>query len=187
MEKAVFVGIGTLVLAVLLFGCSKREPQKGDEPMATSFTLTSPAFAEGARIPDRYTCTAEDLSPPLVWSGAPAGTQSFALIVEDPDAPGGTFIHWVAYNVPASETQLPERVSGTEELANGARQGVNDFGSVGYRGPCPPRGKPHRYFFVLRALDTAVTPQARMTQAQVEEEMRGHVLGEARLMGTYGR
>ncbi len=152
-----------------------------------AFTLTSPAFSEGARIPDRYTCTAEDLSPPLTWSGAPSGTQSFALVVEDPDAPGGTFIHWVVYNLPAVEMQLPEGVPQTEQLEGGARQGLNDFGSLGYRGPCPPRGKPHRYFFVLQALDTTLAPQAQMTQAQLEREMRGHVLAEARLMGTYGR
>lgn len=155
--------------------------------MASSFMLASPAFSEGGRIPDRHTCTAEDLSPRLNWSGVPSGTQSFALVVEDPDAPSGTFIHWVIYNLPATLTSLPEGVPRTEQLANGASQGIGDFGSIGYRGPCPPRGKPHRYFFLLRALDTQLTPKPQMTRVQLEKEIQGHVLAEGRLMGTYSR
>ncbi len=155
--------------------------------MATSFMLTSPAFSEGGRIPDRHTCAAEDLSPPLNWSGVPSGTQSFALVVEDPDAPSGTFIHWVIYNLPPTLTSLPEGLPRTEQLTNGAAQGIGDFGSIGYRGPCPPRGKPHRYFFILRALDTQLTAKPKMTRVQLEKEIQGHVLAEARLMGTYSR
>jgi len=155
--------------------------------MPAVFMLTSSAFSEGTRLPDRHTCSGEDLSPPLAWSGAPKGTQSFALIVEDPDAPSGTFVHWVLYNLPATLTSLPEGVPQNEQLDSGAYQGVSGFGSIGYRGPCPPPGKPHRYFFILRALDNTLAPQPRMTKAQLGKVMQGHVLAEAHLMGTYSR
>lgn len=167
-------------------GSKEQEVQKGGDQMA-QFTLKSSAFSDGARIPKLYTCDDRDLSPPLAWSGAPQGTQSFALIVEDPDAPGGTFIHWVIYNLPGSLTELGEGVPRKERLDNGALQGINDFGFIGYRGPCPPRGKPHRYFFILRALDAQLTLGPGATKAQLEQAMQGHILAEARLMGTYGR
>lgn len=165
-----------------------REQREGEEgrPVA-EFVLTSSAFQEGERIPDRYTCKGEDLSPPLSWREAPAGTKSFALIVEDPDAPGGTFIHWVIYNLPAALTELSEGVTASEQLEDGTLQGVNDFRTIGYRGPCPPPGKPHRYFFILQALDRELDLKARATKAQLEKETRGHVLAEAKLMGTYSR
>ncbi len=156
-------------------------------PTTTSFTLTSSAFSDGARIPDSHTCTGDDLSPPLAWSGAPKGTQSFALIVEDPDAPSGTFIHWVLYNLPSTLNGLSEGVPQDEQVDSGALNGRNDFGGMGYRGPCPPPGKPHRYFFILRALDIQLTPKSGMTKTQLERAMQGHVLAEARLMGTYSR
>jgi hypothetical protein len=155
--------------------------------MAEDFVLTSPAFSDGERIPDRYTCVGEDVSPPLRWEGVPEGTKSFALVVEDPDAPGGTFIHWVLYNLPATISELAEGVPRTERLASGALQGVNDFGVVGYRGPCPPPGAPHRYFFILRALDVELDLKPGATKAQLERASQGHVLAEAELMGKYSR
>lgn len=153
------------------------------------FRLTSSAFGDGERIPDKYTCVGEDVSPPLRWEGAPEGTKTFALIVEDPDAPGGTFIHWVLFNIPGDVTELPEGVEPIEKLQNGAIQGVNDFQRLGYRGPCPPPGKPHRYFFVLKALDRELSLGSGVTKQRLELEIEkiGGPLAEAKLMGTYGR
>ena len=145
--------------------------------------LTSAAFAEGGTIPAKYTCDGLDVSPPLAWSSVPAGTKAFALIADDPDAPAGTWVHWVLYNVPGSIAQFPEGVSGP----GGAVQGRNDFGKVGYGGPCPPPGKPHRYFFKLYALDAPLALKAGAIKAEVERAMQGHALAEAQLMGTYGR
>jgi len=152
-----------------------------------SLQLTSSAFAEGGAIPARHTCDGADLSPGLAWRGAPAGTQSFALICDDPDAPAGTWVHWVVYNLPAGLSELGEHVPTSESLPNGARQGSNDFGRIGYGGPCPPRGKPHRYFFKLHALDTALDLKPKATKQDVVGAMQGHVLAETHLMGTYQR
>jgi len=149
--------------------------------------LTSSAFTEGAAIPRTYTGDGRDGSPPLRWSDAPAGVGSFALICDDPDAPRGTWVHWVLFNLPAATQELPEAVPTTATLANGARQGKNDFGKLGYGGPAPPRGKPHRYFFKLYALDTMLDLEAGITKAQLEQAMQGHVLGQCQLMGTYAR
>lgn len=149
--------------------------------------LTSAAFTEGSPIPAQYTCDGRDVSPPLRWSGAPEGVRSFALIADDPDAPAGTWVHWVLYNLPANTIELPEGIPPTEFVAGGGRQGRNDFGRLGYGGPCPPRGKPHRYFFKLYALDTMLDLPARATKQDVERAMRGHILAEGQLMGTYQR
>lgn len=150
------------------------------------FLLTCPAFADGAAIPAAYTCEGRDVSPPLAWTEPPAGTKSFALISDDPDAPGKTWVHWVVYNLPASARTLPEAFPAEPELPDGARQGTTDFGRPGYGGPCPPSGT-HRYYFKLYALDAALPLAPGATKRQVEEAMQQHVLGEARLMGTYRR
>lgn len=152
-----------------------------------SFTLSSPAFREGETIPKKYTCVGEDVSPPLQWTGPPKGTRSLALIMDDPDAPMGTWVHWVLFNIPPQEPGLPEGVPPLDTFPKGARHGINDFKRVGYGGPCPPPGKPHRYFFKLYALDTLLDLPPRATKAQVVAASRGHVLAEARLMGRFGR
>ncbi|MER3421500.1 MAG: YbhB/YbcL family Raf kinase inhibitor-like protein [Chloroflexota bacterium] len=152
-----------------------------------SLSLTTAAFSNNEAIPAHYTCDGEDRSPPLAWSGAPAGVAAFALIMDDPDAPRGVFTHWVLYNLPADVRELPEGVPTTEQLANGALQGVNDFGRVGYGGPCPPLGPAHRYRFTLYALDTALNLGPQATKQAVLDAMRGHVLGEGQLVGTYQR
>jgi len=152
-----------------------------------SFDLTSGAFGHGAAIPARYTCDGQDLSPPLSWSGAPQGTVAFALIVDDPDAPGRVFTHWVLFNLPGSTHELPEGVPQTERLASGGVQGRNDFNRIGYGGPCPPPGKPHRYRFTLYALTSTLPLQPGSTKQQVLDAMQGHVLGHAQLIGTYQR
>ncbi len=151
-----------------------------------AFEITSTAFAGGAAIPSRYTCDGEDTSPPLAWHGAPEGTRAFALICDDPDAPAGTWIHWVVYDIPATETGLAEGVPRQETLPNGAKQGVNSWGRVGYNGPCPPRGT-HRYFFTLYALNTLLHLGPGARRDDLLRALRGHILAETRLMGTYAR
>jgi Raf kinase inhibitor-like YbhB/YbcL family protein len=149
--------------------------------------LTSSAFTEGAPIPAKYTCDGEDVSPPLKWSNLPQGTKSVALICDDPDAPLGTWVHWVVYGIPATVTELPEGVPAVETIPNGARQGTNDFKRVGYGGPCPPKGRPHRYVFQLYALDAELQLSPGATKKDLVNAMKGHILAEGRLIGTYER
>ncbi|MBI2877475.1 MAG: YbhB/YbcL family Raf kinase inhibitor-like protein [Candidatus Tectomicrobia bacterium] len=149
--------------------------------------IHSSAFTTGNPIPQKYSCDGPDLSPPLSWTAPPAGTQSLALIMDDPDAPVGTWVHWVLYDLPATIHELPEGVPTQETLPNGARQGINDFKQIGYGGPCPPRGPAHRYFFKLYALDQGVGLPPRATKEQLLQAMEGHILGQAELMGRYGR
>ena len=149
--------------------------------------VISTAFREGEAIPVQYTCDGANISPPLRWDNAPQGAGSFALVCDDPDAPMGTWVHWVIYNIPADSDRLPEAVPATEKLETGALQGRNDFGKIGYGGPCPPRGKPHRYFFRLYALDGKLAVGGGLTRKALLEEMKGHVLETAELYGTYGR
>ena len=158
------------------------------EEKSMSPTITSTAFASNAAIPSLYTCEGKDISPPLAWSGVPAGTQSLALIVDDPDAPDPaapkmTWVHWVLYNIPASEGGLPEAVKSTV-LPAGTREGVNDWGRTGYGGPCPPIGR-HRYFHKLYALDMVLPDLKRPDQAALEKAMQGHILAQAALIGSY--
>jgi Raf kinase inhibitor-like YbhB/YbcL family protein len=152
-----------------------------------SVEITSTAFQPGATIPKKHTGDGGDRSPPLAWSNPPAGTKSFALICDDPDAPRGTWVHWVLFNLPGEARHLEEGVPTTETIAGGAKQGKNDFGNIGYGGPAPPKGKPHRYFFKLYALDVDLELPPGATKSQVVEAMKGHVLAEGKLMGTYGR
>jgi len=149
--------------------------------------LTSTAFREGETIPKEYTGDGRNVSPTLKWSDPPDPTKSFALICDDPDAPRGTWVHWVLFNIPAGQRQLDEAVATQESLAGGIKQGKNDFGKIGYGGPAPPRGKPHRYFFKLYALDTLLDLAAGATKSQLLEAMKGHVLAEGQIMGLYGR
>jgi Raf kinase inhibitor-like YbhB/YbcL family protein len=149
--------------------------------------VTSSAFAEGQSIPKKHTCDDKDVSPPLKWSGAPVLTQSFALIADDPDAPVGTWVHWVLYDMPAATSELTEGVERSQQLPSGARQGINDFHRLGYGGPCPPPGKPHRYCFKLYALDQVLGLKPGATKQELLKAMEGHVLAEAQLMGTYQR
>ncbi|MFQ5801590.1 MAG: YbhB/YbcL family Raf kinase inhibitor-like protein [Candidatus Methylomirabilales bacterium] len=154
--------------------------------VAGTMHLTSPAFKAGGMIPVAYTCDGPDVSPPLMWTGPPAGTQSFALIADDPDAPIGTWVHWVAWNIPASADGLGENVPRTASLPNGTRQGTTDFRRIGYGGPCPPSGT-HRYFFTLYALDSMLDLPSSTRKRDLERVIQGHVLAEATLMGVYRR
>src|SRR5881392_4463329 len=169
-------------------GCSSR-PRVWLLCSGMTFSISSPAFKEGAIIPGKYTCDGADVSPPLGWSGAPPGTAALALTADDPDAPAGTWVHWVLYNLPGTVSHLPENVPKTETLPDlgGALQGRTDFRRPGYGGPCPPPGPAHRYFFKLYALDAPLKLQAGATKRDVEAAMQGRVLGTAQLMGTYAR
>jgi Raf kinase inhibitor-like YbhB/YbcL family protein len=153
-----------------------------------AFILRSPAFTNNGEIPKQYTCEGTDISPPLQWSGAPQGTKSFALIIDDPDAPDPrapkmTWVHWVVYNVPADTDDLPENAA-SGGLPAGAKQGLNDWKRAGYGGPCPPVGM-HRYFHKLYALDAALPDLGHPTKAQLLNAIKGHVVAEAQLVGTY--
>jgi Raf kinase inhibitor-like YbhB/YbcL family protein len=152
-----------------------------------SFQLATTAFSAGGAIPKKFTCDGPDVSPKLTWNVPPAGTQSFAVIMDDPDAPRGTWVHWVLYDLPEVTRELSENRPKHEHLAGGALQGRNDFGKIGYGGPCPPPGKPHRYFFKLYALDVKLNLKAGATKADVERAMQGHILAQAELVGRYGR
>ena len=150
------------------------------------FELTSTAFTPGEPIPRKYTCDGEDISPPLRWSDPPQNTRSFALIADDPDAPMGTWVHWVLYNLPAETRTLPEAVPPDADLPDGSRHGKNGWPRLGYGGPCPPSGT-HRYFFKLYALDTVLELAAGASKKQLLRAMEGHILGQAELMGLYTR
>ena len=154
---------------------------------AMAFELTSTAFARAGDIPTQHTCDGPDRSPPLAWAAPPSGTKALALVCEDPDAPGGLWGHWVLWGIPATTRALPEGVKSQPTLPDGSRHGTNDFGKLGYNGPCPPRGAPHRYFWKLYALDTAPVLQPGATRQQLLDAIEGHTLATAELMGRYGR
>jgi Raf kinase inhibitor-like YbhB/YbcL family protein len=153
-----------------------------------TFSLMSTAFKEGGTIPKQYTCDGADVSPKLSWDGVPAGTGSFALIMDDPDAPVGTFNHWILYDIPPETTELSGGISKEPTLSNGAKQGITSFRRTGYGGPCPPQGPAHRYFFTLYALDIPnLSIASKASKKDVELGMKGHILGKAVTMGKYGR
>ena len=150
-----------------------------------TFRLTSPAFETGEDIPNEFTCDGPDSSPALIWTDPPPGTETLALIVDDPDAPSGTWVHWVLYNLPATARGLSEGMAKDHQLPDGARQGRNDFGKLGYNGPCPPRGAPHRYFFKLYALDCKVKLKPGASKGELDRAMKRHVLATAELVGRF--
>jgi Raf kinase inhibitor-like YbhB/YbcL family protein len=174
----------TISLAVifLLVGC-KSEPSSpaAEGAMNMAISIKSTAFTEGGAIPRLYTCDDQNVSLPLAWSEVPSGTLSLALILDDPDAPSGTFVHWVLFNLPPTLTGLDQGKNG------GGTEGINDFRKVAYSGPCPPRGSNHRYFVKLYALDTLLDLKYGSSKAQLESAMRGHILAQGQLMGRYGR
>ena len=178
------------MLGVLLTACAGQTPAPFPLPSNTevdmSFTLTSSAFANGQSIPAKYSCIGSDYSPPLEWSEPPAGTKSLALIVDDPDAPMGTWVHWVLYNIPTTAHEWPENTPKDAELPNGALQGRNSGRQIGYNGPCPPSGT-HRYFFKLYALDAVLNIGPGAGKDQLLSAMQGHILAQSELMGTFSK
>ena len=181
MNKKGQLALASILLPTLLIG---NLWSQGDRAM--SFTIKTTAFSEGGSIPKKHTCDGADLSPALAWASAPAGTKSLALIADDPDAPVGTWTHWIAWNIPP-EGALPEGIAKVENLGDGTRQGKNDFKRIGYGGPCPPPGKPHRYFFKLYALDDKLDLKPGASRNELERAMQGHVQSQTELMGKYGR
>jgi len=179
-----------LVVSVLL-GCAKAPQSVPPQPATIQkenkmeFKLTSTAFQEGQPIPRQHTCDGVNVSPALEWSGA-QGAKTFAIICDDPDAPSGTFVHWVLYNLPADRIGLVENVPTTDNVPGGGLQGTNDFQKIGYGGPCPPSGT-HRYFFKLYTLDSELPLKAGATKADLLKAMEGHIVGQVQLMGTYSR
>jgi Raf kinase inhibitor-like YbhB/YbcL family protein len=154
------------------------------KPMAT-FQLKTSAFSNGGVIPPKFTCDGADVSPALSWNDPPAGTKAFALIMDDPDAPAGTWVHWVLYDLPASVRELQEGVPKAKDLEIGARQGSNDFRQIGYGGPCPPRGAVHRYSFRLYALDQLTALPAGAAKSDLEPAMKGHILAQSQITGRF--
>lgn len=176
-----------VLVSLLLAGCSTSpDPLQEELSSAADLTLTSPAFAAGESIPLRYTCDGEDTSPALQWADPPEGTQSFALVMDDPDAPAGTWVHWVLYNLPADARALPENIPGGETLPDGGLHGRNGWRDFGYGGPCPPTGT-HSYVFKLYALDTLLQAEPGLTKKALLEAMEGHVLAYGELIGAYSR
>jgi Raf kinase inhibitor-like YbhB/YbcL family protein len=184
--------ITLIVLASLCFYSCKpattnNSGDKGSQPPPKSeIKLRSSAFQDGGMIPSKYTCDGANISPPLEWSGIPQGAKSLALVCDDPDAPGKTWVHWVAFDLPSSRNSLPENVPPVEEIPGGGKPGTNDFKKIGYGGPCPPSGT-HRYFFKLYALDKALELGNNTTKDQLLKAMAGHVLGQAEIIGRYKR
>src|SRR5262245_38388227 len=175
------IGVLQLPLIVFLFLCALFNPLTSkEEPMVSTLKIESSAFANHTKIPSQYTCEGKDRSPPLKFSGIPAKAKSLALIVDDPDAPMGTFDHWIAWNIPPSKTELPEG-------AAVPKQGMNGFGVTHYRGPCPPRGAPHRYYFKLYALDTMLDLEEGSSKQELLDAMQGHILGQGELVGIFQR
>jgi Raf kinase inhibitor-like YbhB/YbcL family protein len=194
MEAEVYQRLSLLsLLLALLVGCS-RPPEPAAPAVPTTavsqggatMKLTSSAFSDGAMIPVLYTCTGDDFSPPLAWSDTPAGAKSVALIVDDPDAPVGTWVHWVIFNLPVTAAGLPEGIKDAKLLPGGGTQGTNSWRRVGYGGPCPPSGT-HRYFFKLYALDTTLSLGNNATAKELQAAMKGHILAETQLMGQFKR
>jgi hypothetical protein len=179
-----------MLLAAVLATASAALSMAADKEAKLMMTITSKAFAHDAPIPRPYTCDGQDISPPLAWSGVPAGARSLVLIVDDPDAPDPaapkmTWVHWVLYNIPVSADGLPEAIPASR-LPTGTLEGRNDWKRTGYGGPCPPVGR-HRYFHKLFALDTALADLGRPTKQQLEKAMQGHIVAQAELIGTYQR
>lgn len=164
------------VMCVLFIGCD-----------AMALMIKSSAFNDGDTMPAKYTCKGENISPSLFWEQPPGDTGSFAIICEDPDAPGGMWVHWVIYNIPEGVTELPEHVPIRELTDNGAKQGMNDFGRIGYGGPCPPPGTEHKYFFRLYALDQILEVNTGLTRDQLLKAMKDHIIEEAEIMVKFKR
>jgi len=178
------------VVPVLLLFCSCEQSAQADSGAVggkeMELKVTSSAFVEGGLIPPRYTCDGADISPPLRWDAVPEGTKSIALISDDPDAPMGTWVHWVLFNLPPDTKELAENIPPNKTLPNGAKQGTSDFGRIGYGGPCPPSGT-HRYFFKIYALDAVIDLPAGARKQQLVKAMEGHILGQGQLIGKYKR
>lgn len=184
-HRVLMITAAIILVVAALAATPSLQAQGGEKAMA--FSISSPSFTNGGGISKKFTCDGADLSPQLAWTEPPAGTKALALLVDDPDAPVGNWTHWVLWNMPATSRGLPEAVSKVATLPDGSQQGVNDFRRTGYNGPCPPPGKPHRYYFKLFALDRKLDLQSTVGKRELETAMKVHILGHAEWMGRYGR
>ena len=182
MKTPIFALFG---FSLLVFGSVHSAALAGEEEKR--ITVKSTAFAHGGTIPSRYSCSGKNVSPALQWERIPSGTRSICLICDDPDAPAGTWVHWVMFDIPDSARGLPEGVPQGQAITAGARQGKNDFGNLGYGGPCPPPGRAHRYFFRVYALDKVLGLKPGISRADLDEAMKGHILARGELLGTFQR
>ncbi len=178
-------------MLLMLMACSSNDEKpaaelKIQEETTMSVQLSSPAFEDGNTIPQKYSCDGDDISPALNWSELPGQTESIALIMDDPDAPVGSWIHWVLYDLPGGRTEIPENVPKSGQLPGGGTQGNNSWRRSGYGGPCPPGGT-HRYFFKIYALDALLDVAPGATKEELLQAMEGHILDQGQLMGTYSR
>jgi Raf kinase inhibitor-like YbhB/YbcL family protein len=185
--RSIFKAEGSSIMAGSTIPSGKGSKEGGRERAGLSFTLISDAFRNGGSIPPVYTCRGQGISPRLSWSNVPSGVRSFALVLEDPDAPGGAFSHWVVYNIPADKRELPSSLPSTPSLPDGTRQGINDFRKTGYGAPCPPPGKAHRYRFRIYALRALLTPPAMMDRTTLLQAIRDQVIEAAELLGFFER
>lgn len=191
----IVIAVALAALMIVSMAYAQRPPATDNakvsdnmmEPKVKLMNVTSPAFKDKGRIPVQYTADGDDMSPPLRWEGKPEGVAEYAVICEDPDAPGGVFTHWVIYNIPAGYDHLDEGVMQVSELDNGAMQGKNHFGKIGYGGPSPPKGKPHHYIFTVYALDAKLDLPAEITKEELRKAMEGHIIAQGKLVGLYGR
>jgi Raf kinase inhibitor-like YbhB/YbcL family protein len=188
MKLLIYLALA-LVLVAILAGCGPTSQAGGGNQGGNGMQIqiSSAAFKEGEAIPVVYTCDGENISPQLSWTDTPQDSQSLALIVDDPDAPAGTWVHWVVFNLPPTINSLSEGASSAGRQEQFGVAGTNSFQKPGYGGPCPPKGKPHRYFFKLYALDTMLGLKSGASKADVEKAMQSHILAQGQLMGTYGR
>jgi Raf kinase inhibitor-like YbhB/YbcL family protein len=177
-----------VILTCLCFckGTADRDYTKTKGGLKMVIIISSTAFEDGDMIPRDHTCDGRDISPPLAWTGVPEGTKSLAIICDDPDAPMGTWVHWVLFNIPATANGLPRGIPADRVLENGAIHGINDFRRLGYGGPCPPGGT-HRYYFKIYALDTELVQEPGLSKAKLLKAMDGHIMAEGQLMGRYKR
>lgn len=181
------LGVKWLILAMVVNSLTLCSQVLCSEEVNMGLEIKSFAFSEGKKIPVKYTCEGENISPPLSWNKLPSSTEALAIIMDDPDAPGRAFTHWVLFNLPGDTGELPEAIPPKDKLPSGALQGKNDFGKIGYGGPCPPPGSPHHYRFTLYALDQPLKLKPGASKAQVLDAMKGHILASGTLIGIYQR
>lgn len=188
MRRILRVGLGLLVILSCVSACQETQPEPQTLGEAEGvLQIETGAFEPAGTIPQRYTCDGEDLSPSLSWSEPPAGTQSLILICDDPDAPSGTWTHWVLFNIPAMARSLPEGIPADPLVEGAGTHGANSWRHLGYGGPCPPEGSAHRYQFQLYALDISLDLEPGASRSEVAKAMKDHVLAEGQLLGRYSR
>lgn len=178
MKNIIVFGFLAAIFSVLILSADQE---------GASFRLSSSSFVDGESIPSKYACKGENISPSLEWKDAPINTKSFVLICVDPDAPSGNFIHWIIYNIPSKNNHISEGVSRAKTLNDGSLQGVNDFGKIGYDGPCPPPGAEHHYAFILYALDSRLNILPGKSASELNEAMNAHILAKTKLTSVYKR